>query len=122
MKTLMNAKLSLPLLAGIALMSAALAHAAPVTLSGAQMDSVAAAGVETVDGFVCPVITTENVMHAKNGGELGIEGFYTVGGPDVTVPVHATNGDGDGKPGGPFSQPGDIDYTAIWGCRGAACQ
>ena len=79
MKTLMNAKLSLPLLAGIALMSAALAHAAPVTLSGAQMDSVAAAGVETVDGFVCPVITTENVMHAKNGGELGIEGFYTVG-------------------------------------------
>jgi len=80
------------------------------------MDSVAAAGVETVNGFVCPVITTENVLHAKNGGELGVEGFYTVGGPDVTVPVHATNGDGNGHPGGPFSQPGDTNYTAIWGC------
>jgi hypothetical protein len=78
------------------------------------MDSVAAGGVTTVDGFVCPVITTENVLHATNGGELGIEGFYTVGGPDVAVPVHATNGAGSGSPGGPFSQPGDTDYTAIW--------
>jgi len=116
MNTLINTRLSLPILAGIALMSAALAHAGPVSLTEAQMDSVAAAGVETVNGFVCPVITTENVLHAKNGGELGVEGFYTVGGPDVTVPVHATNGDGNGHPGGPFSQPGDTNYTAIWGC------
>jgi len=116
MKTLMNARVSLPLLAGIALMSAALAHAGPISLSAAQMDSVAAAGVERVDGFVCPVITTENVLHSPKSGALGIEGFYTIGGPDVTVPVHATNGDGTGHPGGPFSQPGDTNYTAIWGC------
>jgi len=118
MKTLMNTKVSLPVLAGIALMSAALAEAGPISLSAAQMDSVAAAGVDTVNGFVCPVITTENVLHAKNGGELGIEGFYTIGGPDVTVPVHATNGDGAGRPSGNpfFAQPGDTNYTAIWGC------
>jgi hypothetical protein len=116
MRTLMNAKVSLPVLAGIALMSAALAHAGPVSLSAAQMDSVAAAGVDTVNGFVCPVISTENVLHSPRGGELGVDGFYTIGGPDVTVPVHATNGDGAGNPGGPFSQPGDTNYTAIWGC------
>lgn len=116
MRTLMNARVRLPVLAGIALMSAALAQAGPVSLSAAQMDSVAAAGVETVNGFVCPVITTENVLNSPKGGELGIEGFYTIGGPDVTVPVRATNGDGAGHPGGPFSQPGDTNYTAIWGC------
>jgi len=116
MKTMMNARVSLSMLAGVALISAASAYAAPVSLSEAQMDSVAAAGVDTVNGFVCPVITTENVMHSPKGGELGIEGFYTIGGPDVTVPVHATNGDGASNPGGPFSQPGNTNYTAIWGC------
>lgn len=115
MRTLMNARASLPVLAGVALIWAASAHAQPVSLTEVQMDSVAAGGVERVDGFVCPVITTENVTNAKNGGPLGIEGFYTVGGPDVSVPVHATNGAGNGNnPGGPFSQPGDTDYTAIW--------
>lgn len=89
------------------------AQADPVALNEAQMDSVAAGGVLRVDGFVCPVITTENVLHAKNGGAIG-EGHYTVGGPDVRVPVHATNADGAGSPPGPHSQPGDTDYTAIW--------
>jgi len=98
-------------------MFAAGAYAAPVPLSKAQMDSVAAGGVDTVDGFICPVITTDAVLHSPKGGELGIEGFYTIGGPDVTVPVHATNGDGTASPAGPFSQPGDTDYTAIWGVR-----
>lgn len=113
----MKAWATLPTLAGIALIWAVPVHAAPVSLSAAQMDSVAAAGVETVDGFVCPVITTENVLHSPKSGELGIEGFYTIGGPDVTVPVHATNGDGTGSPAGPFTQPGDTTYTAIWGIR-----
>jgi len=91
------------------------AFAAPVVLSGNQLDSVAAGGVERVAGFVCPVITTSAVLNAKNGGALGIEGYYTVGGPNVSVPLHATNGAGNGNnPGGPFSQPGDTDYTAIW--------
>lgn len=116
MRNLMNVKAVVPVLAGIALIWAASANAQPISLSAEQMDSVAAAGVDTVNGFVCPVITTENVMNSPKGGELGIEGFYTVGGPDVTVPVHATNGDGAGHPGGPFSMPGDTDYTAIWGC------
>jgi hypothetical protein len=89
------------------------AHADPVTLSDAQMDSVAAAGVETVDGFVCPVITTESVLHSPKAAVIG-EGHYTIGGPDVSVPLHATNGEGAGTPPGPHSQPGDTDYTAIW--------
>jgi hypothetical protein len=114
MRALMNARASVPVLAGVALMWAASAGAAPVSLSAAQMDSVAAAGVETVDGFVCPVISTDNVLHSPRGGALGIEGFYTIGGPDVAVPLHATNTDGAGSPGGPFSQPGDTTYTAIW--------
>ena len=117
MKALMNAGASLPVLAGIALLSAASVHAAPATLSAAEMDSVSAAGVSTVDGFVCPVITTDAVLNSPKGGTLGVEGFYTIGGPDVTVPVGATNGDGTGSPGGPFTAPGDTTYTAIWGIR-----
>jgi hypothetical protein len=34
------------------------------------------------------------------------------------VPIHATNMDGSGIPGGPQSQPGDADYTAIWANQG----
>jgi hypothetical protein len=89
------------------------ATAAPVTLTDAQMDSVAAGGYETVDGFVCPVITTDAVLNSVKGMAIG-EGHYTIIGPDVMVPIHATNGDGTGTPGGPHSQPGDTDYTAIW--------
>jgi len=96
---------------------AAGAFAEPISLNDAQLDSVAAGGMERVDGFVCPVITTDAVFRDGSGpgGELGIEGYYTIGGPDVMVPLHATNGAGDGSnPGGPFNQPGDISYTAIW--------
>lgn len=71
--------------------------------------------VERVDGFVCPVITTENVLHSPKGGTLGDTGHYTIGGPDVSVPVHATNMDGAGVPAGPHAMPGDTDYSAIWG-------
>lgn len=112
MMALMNARAIL--LVGIASMWVASAHAGPVSLTEAQLDSVAAGGVDTVDGFVCPVITTENVLNSPKGGELGIEGFYTIGGPTLAVPVFATNGDGAGSPAGPFSQPGDTNYTAIW--------
>ena len=116
-RALMNARATLPVLAGVALTWAAPVHAAPVTLSAAQMDAVAAGGVEKVDGFVCPVISTAAVLNSPRGGELGVEGFYTIGGPDVSVPIHATNNDGAGRPGGPFSRPGDTTYTAIWGFR-----
>jgi len=91
------------------------AFAAPIVLSGNQLDSVAAGGVERVAGFVCPVLTTDAVLNSPKGMPLGIPGFYTIGGPDVSVPIHATNGAGNGNnPGGPFSQPGETDYTAIW--------
>lgn len=116
MSNFMNGKLVVPALAVIALMWAAPGYAQPMSLSAEQMDSVAAAGVDTVDGFVCPVIKTENVLHSPKGGMLGEPGYYTVGGPDVTVPVHATNGDGTSNPGGPFLKPGDTNYSAIWGC------
>ena len=105
-------KLTLAVITGCLLASGA--YAKPISLSATQMDSVAAGGMQSEAGFVCPVITTANVLHSPKAGSLGVEGFYTIGGPDVMVPVHATNGDGAGSPGGPFSQPGDTNYTAIW--------
>lgn len=98
----------------ISLLLAGGVYAAPITLSDAQMDSVAAGGVERVDGFVCPVISTDAVLNSvKGAGPIG-EGDYTIIGPDVSIPVHATNGNGAGTPGGSHSNPGDTDYTAIW--------
>jgi len=95
------------------LLASGAAYAAPVTLSEAQMDAVTAGGMQRVPGFVCPVIFTDAVLHSPKGQAIG-EGHYTIGGPDVMVPIHATNGNGAGSPGGPHSQPGNTDYTAIW--------
>lgn len=95
------------------------AFAAPVSLSAAQMDSVAAAGVETIDGFVCPVIITDAVLNSVKGGAID-GGFYTIGGPDVSVPVLATNaGTGESVPtdSNTFVAPGDSTYTAIWAVK-----
>lgn len=97
---------------------ATVGHAAPVSLSPAQMDSVAAGGVEKVDGFVCPSIPTDAVMTANAAKFFPIgEGYYSFHGPDVSVPTHATNADGAGRPGGEFAKPGDRNYSAIWGFR-----
>ena len=69
---------------------------------------------EKTEGFVCPVITQDAVGdNNPNAVEIG-QGNYSVIGPNVTVPLHATNGDGAGTPPGPHSEPGDSDYTAIW--------
>ena len=108
----MKAQLKLSL-AAIAAGFVATAGADPVALTDAQMDAVAAGGVTTVDGFVCPVIKTENVLNSPRGAAIG-EGHYSVIGPNVSIPLHATNGDGAGTPPGPHSAPGDTDYTAIW--------
>lgn len=105
-------KMNLALSALATALVASSVYAAPVSLSDAQMDSIAAGGVETVDGFVCPVISTDNVLNSANGIE--INGAYSVLGPDVSVPIHATNDDGAGSPGGSFASPGDTSYTAIW--------
>ena len=91
-------------------------NAAPMTLDSAQMDRVAAGGVETVDGFVCPAISGNGVVKNDKFFAIG-DGYYSFHGPDVSVPVHATNGNGAGRPGGEFSTPGDTDYSAIWGFR-----
>jgi hypothetical protein len=85
--------------------------------AGLSFAPSAFAAVEKTDGFVCPVIKTENVLNSPRGGTLGDTGHYTIGGPDVSVPVHATNADGAGVPAGPHSAPGDSDYTAVWASR-----
>ena len=95
---------------------AANAYAGPVTLSATQMDAVAAGGAPSPTGFVCPVISTDAVLNAKNG--IQINGAYSVLGPVVRVPVGATNGEGTGSPGGTFASPGDAGYTAIWSTAG----
>jgi hypothetical protein len=69
---------------------------------------------DKVDGFVCPVLGGKAGMNGKSpkiGGIAG--GYYTVVGPDVSIPEHATN---SGFPSveGSFGTPGDEGYTAIW--------
>lgn len=88
-------------------------YAKPLTLNDTQLDRVAAGGVETVSGFVCPVISTDAVLNSPNGVMIA-GGDYSIVGPDVSVPLHATNGDGAGSPGGAHAGPGDTTYTAIW--------
>jgi hypothetical protein len=82
---------------------------------------VAAAGGPVGSGnpdatsFVCPVL----------GGNAGAHGnaevIATIGGgdssiigPNVLVPMHATNDNGSGAPGGSHASPGDDDYSPIW--------
>jgi hypothetical protein len=65
------------------------------------------------DAFVCPVITTDAVLNSPKGASIE-DGHYTIGGPIISIPEHATNGDGEGVPDGEHSAPGDTDYTAVW--------
>ena len=99
-------KAKLTLTALTTLLFSAGANAAPVTLNLAQMDSVAGGQ------FVCPVISTDAVLNSVKG--ITINGAYSILGPTVSVPVHATNDNGAGSPGGTFASPGDTSYTAIW--------
>ncbi len=92
------------------------AFAGSMVLSEAQMDSVAAGGAETTTGFICPVISTDAVLNAKNG--IQINGAYSILGPNVTVALTATNDEGAGSPGGSYASPGDTGYTAIWNTGG----
>ena len=92
------------------------AYAAPVSLSETQLDSIAAGGVEKVDGFVCPAISASGVQKNDKFFAIG-DGYYSFHGPDVSVPVLATNTDGAGRPGGDFAAPGSTSYTAVWGFR-----
>jgi hypothetical protein len=110
-------KLFLALAIGVVFASSALASG-PVALNDTHQ--VTAGGVEKVDAFVCPVITSQAVgEHNPQAGELGDSGTYTVvpdtaNNGDLSVPITATNSDGSGIPGGPQAAPGDTNYTAIW--------
>jgi hypothetical protein len=74
-----------------------------------------AAQPEYTDGFVCPVFNSASAVGAHNPNAVEIAGGdYTIVGPNVRIPVLATNGNGAGSPGGAHSAPGDSDYTAIW--------
>ena len=85
------------------------------------IDSVAAKP-EKVNAFVCPVLGGHAGENGKHVGLTnitdGVPQFYTVVGPDITVPRHATNTLDDGTPGqvhgAPHASPGDLNYTAIW--------
>jgi len=75
--------------------------------------------IEFTEGFVCPVILTENVLNSPKGITIadGPDGtnHYSIAGPHPrSVPVHATNRDGLGDPMGDHAAPGDEGYTAIW--------
>ena len=76
---------------------------------------------DTVEGFVCPVVGGQaGGEHGNSSPDtiVGIgDGDSSVIGPEVTVPTHATNQDGAGKPGtgNDRAVPGEDDYTAIWG-------
>jgi hypothetical protein len=76
---------------------------------------------EKTDAFVCPVLGGKAGEEHGNASpkplvEIG-GGDYTVGGPDIRVPVHATNDNGAGTPTGDHTSPGDRDYTAIWAAQ-----
>jgi hypothetical protein len=113
--------LKLALAVAIAGLLASSVYAGPILLSDDQMDAVAAGGmeIEIVEGFVCPVISGKGVVHNDKFFSLP-GGYYSFRGPDVMVPKHATNRDGDGRPGptiNDFAKPGDTDYSAVWGFR-----
>ena len=87
------------------------------------LSSVYADPVEKADAFVCPHLggkageNPHSPWQAADGEHPQAEKFnpiyggYTVGGPDVSVPAHATNW---GFPNIEHGVPGDVGYTAIW--------
>jgi hypothetical protein len=89
-----------------------------VVLSLFTVSAAFADAPEKSDGFVCPVLGGKaGEPHGNSSPQKIFQlpgGDYTLIGPDVNVPVHATNDDGDGTPGGAHASPGDPGYTAIW--------
>jgi hypothetical protein len=80
------------------------------------IQGAAAAPAEKVDAFICPVLGGQAGEHGNSQAfATPPGGFYTVLGPNVSVPVHATNKDGAGNPAdGQHASPGDPSYSAIW--------
>ena len=74
---------------------------------------------EKVPAFVCPVFNNTavgehnpNVIPIADGDYTLLPGRAGQGG--LMVPVHATNDNGAGSPGGPHLKPGSPGYTPIW--------
>lgn len=93
-------------------------------ISGALAGSVLAFGVAQASGegkgnpeadsFVCPVLGGQAGEHGNSGAIHQLpSGEGTVIGPNLKVPMHATNDDGAGSPGDHVS-PGDPNYSPIW--------
>jgi hypothetical protein len=76
--------------------------------------SVAADPVQKTDGFVCPVLGGQA---GQNGMHVGVTpiagGYFTHGGPDVSVPSNVPN-QGFPSQAGSFLIPGEVGYNAIW--------
>ena len=89
-----------------------------VILSMSTVSAVFADALQENEGFVCPVLGGQAGDPHGNSAPVKIVpiagGDYTIGGPDVNVPEHATNDEGEGSPGGDHASPGDPGYTAIW--------
>ena len=86
-----------------------------VLMVAALSSSVFAAPRERGEGFVCPVFNTNSQAGHKNPNAVGIAGGdFTIIGPEVKVPIHATNDNGNGSSGGAHVSPGDKNYTPIW--------
>jgi hypothetical protein len=74
---------------------------------------------EKVDGFVCPVLGGKAGMDGKSQKIEAIAGgYYTVAGPEVIVPEHATN-DGFPSVADSFNVPSEEGYTEIWNYENA---
>jgi hypothetical protein len=75
------------------------------------LTTVSAEPVEKADAFVCPHLGGKAGENGRSPKISPIYGGYTIGGPDVSVPAHATNW---GYPNIEHGVPGDVGYTAIW--------
>ena len=73
--------------------------------------SVCADPVEKADAFVCPHLKGKAGENGDSPKISPVYGGYTIGGPEVSVPAHATNW---GYPNIEHGVPGDVGYTAIW--------
>jgi hypothetical protein len=98
-----------------------LASALALLLVALSASAALAAPPEKVEGFVSPVLGGQAGEHGKSPVIQIPDGyeFYTVPGPQVTVPIHATNMDGAGNPYGEYDNedyavPGDPGYSPIW--------
>ncbi|MBE0611436.1 MAG: hypothetical protein IH609_18790 [Dehalococcoidia bacterium] len=81
-------------------------------LGVAQAQGPVGKGNPDADAFVCPVLGGQAGEHGHAFVAIG-EGDYTVLGPNVKVPDHATNNDGAGSPADHLS-PGEVGYSPIW--------